>query len=90
MENKSKQSAYQHVLKYTSIFGGIQGLNILVSIVRTKLVAVILGPDGMGLMSLFSSTIKFVSDSTNLGIGTSAVKGKLKNNTHQISLTYLF
>ena len=74
MENKSKQSAYQHVLKYTSIFGGIQGLNILVSIVRTKLVAVILGPDGMGLMSLFSSTIKFVSDSTNLGIGTSAVR----------------
>lgn len=27
---------------------------------------------------------------TPLGIGTSAVKGKLKNNTHQISLTYLF
>jgi len=74
MENKNKQSAYQHVLKYTSIFGGIQGLNILVSIVRTKLVALILGPEGMGLMSLFSSTIKFVSDSTNLGIGTSAVR----------------
>jgi len=42
--------------------------------VRSKLVAVLLGPDGMGLISLLNSSIKLVSDSTNLGIGISAVK----------------
>lgn len=66
--------SYRHILKYTSLFGGIQGLNILVGMIRNKLVAVILGPNGMGLISLFNSTIKLVSDSTNMGVSVSGVK----------------
>ena len=27
--------SYGHVLKYTGIFGGVQGLNILISLVRS-------------------------------------------------------
>ena len=70
---KSRQSNnYSHILKYTGVFGGVQGLSVLVGIVRNKLVAMILGPNGMGLMSLFTSTIKLISDSTNFGIGMSA------------------
>lgn len=75
MEKLTKgDSSYGHVLKYTGLFGGVQGLNIAIALVRNKLVALILGPGGMGLMSLFNSTIRFVSDSTNLGIPTGAVK----------------
>lgn len=71
---KNAQDSYTHILKYTSLFGGVQGLAILVGIIRNKLVAVLLGPDGMGLVSLFNSTIKLMSDSTNFGISMSAVK----------------
>lgn len=74
MRNKKIDDSYFHILKYTSIFGWVQGIGILVDIVRNKLVAMILGPNGMGLISLFNSTIKLISDSTNLGIGMSAVK----------------
>lgn len=74
METIKNDDSYTHILKYTGIFGGVQGLNILIGIVRNKLVAMILGPEGMGLMSLFSSTIKLISDSTNLGIPMSAVR----------------
>ena len=74
MENKEHQSSYTHILKYTGLFGGMQGLNILIGIVRTKLVALILGPGGMGLVSLFTSTISFISSATNLGLPTSSVK----------------
>ncbi len=74
MENREKDDSYSHILKYTSLFGGVQGLGILVGIVRNKLVALILGPDGMGLVSLFNSTVKLVSDSTNFGLSLSAVK----------------
>ena len=70
----SKQTTYSHILKYTGLFGGVQGLGILINIIRNKLVAMILGPDGMGLMALFSATVKFVGDSTSLGIPVSAVK----------------
>ena len=46
-DNKADNS-YGHVLKYTGIFGGVQVLNILVGLVRTKAVALLLGPAGMG------------------------------------------
>ena len=74
MKKTGKSGSYSHVLKYTGIFGGVQGINILVGIVRNKLVATILGPAGMGLISLFTSTINLMSNSTNLGISMSAVK----------------
>lgn len=74
MKKIEKDDSYSHILKYTGIFGGVQGMNILIGVVRNKLVAMILGPEGMGLMSLFNSTIKLVSDSTNLGISMSAVR----------------
>ena len=68
------ESSYGHVLKYVGIFGGVQSLSILVGLVRNKVVAYFLGPDGMGLVSLFNSTINFISQSTNLGISFSAVR----------------
>lgn len=69
-----KQNNYSHILKYTGLFGGVQGLNILMGLVRNKLVALLLGPMGMGLVALFSSTIKLVGDSTNFGLSISAVR----------------
>ena len=68
------KGAYGHVLKYTGIFGGVQGLNVIVSLVRNKFVALLLGPSGMGLVSLFNTTVTFVSQSTNFGISMSAVR----------------
>ena len=73
MENNTK-SSYHHILKYASLFGSIQALNIFIGMVRNKLVALILGPGGIGLMSLFNSAIALLSNATNLGIATSSVK----------------
>lgn len=74
MEHKEEDKIYTHVLKYTSIFGGVQGLNILMSLLRNKLVAVLLGPGGMGLASLFNTVLNFISQATTLGISFSAVR----------------
>ena len=73
MEDKS-QDNYGHVLKFTGIFGGVQGLNVLVGLVRNKFVALLLGPDGMGLVSLFNTTVQLISQATHLGISVSADK----------------
>ena len=73
MEDRS-QDSYSHVLKFTGIFGGVQGLNVLVGLVRNKFVALLLGPDGMGLVSLFNTTVQLISQATHLGISVSAVK----------------
>lgn len=74
MKKASNTDSYLHILKYISLFGGVQVLNVLIGIVRNKFVAMLLGPQGVGLMSLFNSTIRLISDSTNFGISMSAVR----------------
>lgn len=71
---KEGNESYQHILKYTGMFGGVQGLNIGLGLVRTKLIALLLGPSGMGLASLFNTSVGFVSQATNLGVSFSAVR----------------
>lgn len=71
---KEHDESYSHVLKYTGVFGGVQGLNVLVSLVRNKFVALLLGPGGMGLASLFNTTVSLISQTTILGLPVSAVK----------------
>ena len=72
--SENEKGAYGQVLKYTGIFGGVQGLNVIVSLVRNKLAALLLGPAGMGLVSLFNSTVAFISQATGFGISMSAVR----------------
>ena len=74
VQKASQGNSYKSILKYTGLFGGVQVINILVSLVRNKLVAVILGTNGFGFISLLNSTIKLLSDSTNFGISFSAVR----------------
>lgn len=64
---------YGHVLKYTGIFGGVQGLIIFISLVRNKFMALFLGVGGMGLNSLLTSVQNFDSQCTNLGISFGGV-----------------
>ena len=52
---KNGEDSYQHVLKYTGLFGGVQGLIILIGLVRNKAMAVLLGAGGMGFNALMIS-----------------------------------
>lgn len=61
-------------MKATSIFGGVQVFKILISIIRSKFIAVLLGPVGIGIVGLLTSTTGLISGLTNFGLGTSAVK----------------
>lgn len=69
-----QQSAYRQIMKATSIFGGVQVFNILIGIIRSKFVAVLLGPTGMGIAGLLAATTGMIAGLTNFGLGTSAIK----------------
>lgn len=64
----------RNVLRYILAFGGVHGLNILISLVRNKLVSLILGPSGMGIVSLYNSGLQLIQNATNLGIAQSGVR----------------
>lgn len=68
------QHSYRQILKATSIFGGVQVFQILIAIIRSKFVAILLGPSGMGIVGLFNSTIDVINQFSKLGLDTSAVK----------------
>jgi O-antigen/teichoic acid export membrane protein len=81
---------YKKSFKTTSLFGGVQLYNIIISVVRSKFVALILGPLGMGYTGLYSSTLDFIASITEFGLGTSAVRdisiANAENNKKRISL----
>ena len=68
------QSSYKQIFKATSIFGGVQVFNILISIIRAKFIAVIVGPAGIGLFGLLTATLGLISSATSFGLGASSVK----------------
>ena len=70
---EKRNDDYGHVLKYTSLFGGVQGLIILIGLVRNKFMAVLLGAGGMGLNALLVSVQNFSQQITGLGISFGAV-----------------
>lgn len=71
--SKEKES-YRQIFKATSVFGGVQVFNILISVIRSKLIAILLGPAGMGVSGLFLSTTQLISGLTTFGLGTSAIR----------------
>lgn len=74
MSSDKKEATLGRVLKYTGLFGGVQGLCVLLSILRTKLTAVLLKVGGMGLIDSYSRTTEMVGAATNFGISFSAVQ----------------
>lgn len=68
------QSSYRQIFKATSLFGGVQVFNIILSIIRSKVIAILLGPTGMGIAGLLTATTGLVAGFTNFGLGTSAVR----------------
>ena len=61
-------------MKATSIFGSVQVINIFISIVRSKFIALILGPIGIGISGMITGALSVVGGITNFGLGISAVK----------------
>ncbi len=69
-----RDATYSHVLRYTGIFGGVQGLKTLASVARVKLTTWLLGPVGFGLISVYNTISEFVVCCSNLGLPVNATR----------------
>lgn len=56
------------------IIGSAQAVNILISIFRMKVLAILLGPSGVGLLSIYNSLQGMVQQTAGLGMGSSGVR----------------
>lgn len=72
-DNNSTKS-YRRILKSTFIMGGSSVIVTLLGIVRTKFIALILGPSGVGLTGIYTTITSLVSTISGMGIRESAVQ----------------
>ena len=81
---------YKDSLKATSLFGGVQIFNILIGVLKSKVIAVLLGPTGMGIQGLLGSTIGLITAFTNFGLGVSSVRNisaaNISDNPHRVAV----
>jgi PST family polysaccharide transporter len=66
--------SYAQILRSSSIIGGATGINYIIGLVRTKAVAVLLGPAGVGLVGMYVSITGLVSTIAQLGLDQSGVR----------------
>ncbi len=74
MEKTEDIRNYRRIVKATGLFGGVQVINILCSLVKTKLIAVWLGAEGVGLIGLYNTTVDMMTSLTGLGLRNSSVR----------------
>ena len=65
---------YVEILKSTALIGGSSAINVLLGIVRTKVIALLLGPAGVGLMGLYTSVADVAFALAGMGIQSSGVR----------------
>ena len=70
----SSSATYKGIFKSTFLFGFVQVFKILIGIVKNKIAAIILGPEGIGIMGIFISTNSLFQTGAGLGISQSAVR----------------
>lgn len=89
----AQRSSYRQIFKATSLFGGVQVFNILISIVRVKFVAVLLGTVGVGIMGLLNAPLQLIISITGLGITFSAVRdiseAKESNDKNKLAIAVI-
>lgn len=84
-------STYNQILKSSALVGGSSVLTIAIGIIRTKALAVLLGPTGVGLFGLYNSIIDFAQSIAGIGVNSSGVRQIAEaagsNDTGRIGLT---
>ncbi|MES2785422.1 MAG: O-antigen translocase [Pseudomonadota bacterium] len=68
------KKSYKEIVRSSSIIGGSQVFIFVVALIRTKIVALLLGPSGIGLVGIYSSAMTVIGAATGFGISSSAVR----------------
>lgn len=65
---------FARILRSSALMGGAQAVTLAMAFLRSKLIAVLIGPSGIGLMGVFNTFNANLSTIVGWGLGTSAVR----------------
>jgi antigen flippase len=69
-----KEPTYGQIIKSSALIGGASAVNIIIGMIRTKVVALLLGPSGFGLMGLYISLTDLAQAVCGMGVSNSGVR----------------
>jgi enterobacterial common antigen flippase len=70
----AQRSSYAEILRSTTLIGGSALVNVAIGIVRTKVMAVLLGPAGFGLLGVYSAIADMARSLAGMGLQSSGVR----------------
>jgi PST family polysaccharide transporter len=70
----SDERTYAEILRSSALIGGASVVTLVIGIVRTKAVAMLLGPAGFGLMGVYMALADLVRAVAGMGISNSGVR----------------
>jgi antigen flippase len=73
-EPEKSEKSYGQILKSSALIGGSSVINVAIGIVRTKAMAMLLGPAGFGLAGLYSSVADLTQNVAGMGVNSSGVR----------------
>jgi O-antigen/teichoic acid export membrane protein len=71
---KNPTGSVRRSIKTAFTIGGASILNILISYLRTKAVALLIGPEGIGVVSLYGNLVSTASATVSMGTGISGTR----------------
>lgn len=74
------EESYKGIFKSTFLFSFVQVIHIATKVVVNKAVAILLGAEGLGIISLYNSSINMLKSGCGLGIKQSAVRDVAEAN----------
>ena len=82
MSQSTEHNLNRIITKAAALFGGVQVVSILCSVIRTKVIAILLGSTGIGIIGLYNSAIETITALTGLGIRSSSVREISEAHSH--------
>lgn len=93
MAMNTAAESYRQIVRSSLIIGGSTIINILIGLLRTKAVALLLGPAGVGLIGLLQNLMNVAANVAALGLRTAGTRQIAKavgrNDVHAIAATRL-
>jgi antigen flippase len=90
---EKENNSYKHIIRSLGFVGGSQIIVIIIGIIKTKIIAIILGPTGVGISGIFQNIVELVRNATSFGINYTGVKkiaeASNNNSKHHISLNII-
>ena len=68
------KNSYNSIIKAIGLFGGAKVFQILINIIKNKIIAVLLGPYGMGISGMITASTSLISTLSGFGLQTSSVR----------------